>query len=106
MSDNTDNFRDRVYTVVAQIPKGHVMTYGDIAALCGSAYASRQVGQIAHFGPPDLPWQRVVNRHGGLASAYSFGGLDGHKAALEEDGVKITEDYRVESFDRLRWRPL
>ena len=105
MSGNEDNFRDRVYALVAQIPKGRVMTYGDIAALCGSAHASRQVGQVAHFGPPELPWQRVVNRHGGLASAYSFGGLDGHKADLEKDGVEITEDYRVDGFEGLRWRP-
>lgn len=105
MSDANDNFRSRVYELVSQIPKGKVMTYGDVAALCGSAHAARQVGQIAHFGPPELPWQRIVNRHGGLASAFSFGGLAGHKAMLEEDGVKITEDYRVEDFEMRRWCP-
>lgn len=98
-------FRERVYELVAQIPKGRVMTYGDVAALCGSAHASRQVGQIAHFGPPELPWQRVVNRHGGLASAYTFGGLDGHKAALEADGLEINEEYRVVGFEAKRWQP-
>ncbi len=98
-------FKERVYEIVGQIPKGRLMTYGDVAGLAGSAYASRQVGQIAHFGPPDLPWQRVVNRHGGLASAYTFGGLDGHKASLEGDGVTIGDDYVVIDFARRRWRP-
>ncbi len=75
--------KKRVYELVAQIPEGRVMSYGDVAVLCGSSHAARQVGQIAHFGPSELPWQRVVNRHGNLAGAYSFGGLEGHKAALE-----------------------
>ena len=60
------------------------MTYGQLAALAGSAYAARIVGGIAHFGNPDLPWQRVVNKQGGLASGYP-GGRQGHKAALEAE---------------------
>lgn len=98
-------FREKVYELVRQIPKGKVSTYGDIAAMAGSAFASRQVGQIAHFGPTDLPWQRVVNRQGGLASAYTFGGLDGQKVALEADGIQIDESYRVVGFEAKRWRP-
>ena len=42
------------------------MTYGQLAALCGNARAARIVGGIAHFGDPGLPWQRVVNKRGGL----------------------------------------
>lgn len=103
--DVDSKFRDRVYTLVAQIPKGRVMTYGDIAAICGSPFAARQVGQIAHFGPSELPWQRVVNRNGGLASAYSFGGLDRHKADLESDGIEVDENYRVVGFEVRRWSP-
>lgn len=99
------SFKQRVYELVRTIPKGNVMTYGDVAAYCGSPFASRQVGQLAHFGPTDLPWQRVVNRHGGLASAYSYGGLDGHKADLEADGLQIDESYRVVNFEELRWQP-
>lgn len=98
-------FRARVYELVSQIPKGKVMTYGDVAANAGSPFAARQVGQIAHFGSPQLPWQRVVNRHGGLASAYSFGGLEGHKAALQADGVEVDEEYRVVNFVSKRWQP-
>lgn len=96
-------FRERVEVYVAQIPRGRVMTYGQLAALAGSAYAARIVGGIAHFGDPDLPWQRVVNKQGGLASGYP-GGRAGHKAALEAEGVAVSEDYHV-SVEELLWRP-
>ena len=89
MADNSDKqFAQRVYAIVAQIPSGRVMTYGQIAGLAGSAQASRIVGGIAHFGPPDLPWQRVVNKNGGLAAGY-YGGHEGHKKALEAEGVEV-----------------
>ncbi|HEX6462348.1 MAG TPA: MGMT family protein [Candidatus Saccharimonadales bacterium] len=103
MLDN--GFREKVCMIVAQIPEGRVMTYGDVAAFCGSPFAARQVGQIAHFGPSELPWQRIVNRNGGLASAYSFGGLEGQKAALEADGIEVDNNFRVIGFKVKRWHP-
>lgn len=105
MEEVDSQFRDRVYALVAQIPKGRVMTYGDIAGMCGQATASRIVGGLAHFGPPELPWQRVVNRFGGLAAGYTYGGRERHKADLEAEGVEITDDYKVARFEELRWRP-
>ena len=96
-------FKDRVEAIVAQIPEGRVMTYGQLAALCGNARAARIVGGIAHFGNSNLPWQRVVNKSGGLASGYP-GGRAGHKVHLEAEGVKVSEDYRVD-VRQLLWRP-
>lgn len=89
---------------MAQIPVGRVMTYGDIAVICGSAQAARIVGGLAHFGPPDLPWHRVVNRYGGLASGY-YGGKPGQRLALKEEGVLVGDDFKVLEFDKLRWHP-
>ncbi len=97
-------FKNRVYELVAQIPKGRVMTYGQIAALCGAAWAAWEVGQIAHTGPEDLPWQRVVNKNGGLAAGWPGGGRAAHAAALQADGVEILEDYRVD-VNGLLWNP-
>jgi methylated-DNA-protein-cysteine methyltransferase related protein len=100
------SFAERVCGVVALIPRGRVMTYGQIAALCGSANASRIVGGIAHFGPPDLPWQRVVNKKGGLAAGY-YSGREGHKKDLEAEGVSVqgeAGDYRV-NVNELIWSP-
>lgn len=96
-------FRERVEAVVAQIPSGRVMTYGQLAALCGNARAARIVGGIAHFGDPNLPWQRVVNKQGGLALGYP-GGRRGHKAALEAEGVRVDDEYRV-NVKELLWNP-
>lgn len=100
-SDNS--FASRVNHVVAQIPKGKVMTYGQIAAICGNAAAARIVGGIAHFGDPGLPWQRVVNKSGGLASGYP-GGRQAHKLNLEAEGIEVSEDYQV-NLTNLLWSP-
>ncbi|HCM51808.1 TPA: cysteine methyltransferase [Candidatus Saccharibacteria bacterium] len=96
------DFKKRVYGLVAQIPKGRFMTYGQIAALAGAPWASWEVGQLAHRGPADLPWQRVVNKNGGLARGYP-GGFEGHKKALDGE-AEVTADYKVD-IERLAWRP-
>jgi methylated-DNA-protein-cysteine methyltransferase-like protein len=83
MSRVDKDFNKRVHKIVAQIPRGKVMTYGQIAALAGAPWAAWEVGQIAHYGPSDLPWQRVVNKKGGLAQAYTPGGLESHRRDLE-----------------------
>jgi methylated-DNA-protein-cysteine methyltransferase related protein len=97
------NFAIRVNELVSQIPQGRVMTYGQIAAICGNARAARIVGGIAHFGNPDLPWQRVVNRSGGLALGYP-GGREGHKQALEAEGIQVNDDFQV-NIQELLWTP-
>lgn len=99
-----EGFKNRVYELVGRIPKGKVMTYGQIAAICGAAWASWEVGQIAHTGPKDLPWQRVVNKQGGLASGWPGGGQAAHKACLEADGVKVSDDNKVDIVSLL-WHP-
>jgi len=98
------DFKQRVYDLVAQIPQGKVMTYGQVAAICGAASAAWEVGQIAHTGPSGLPWQRVVNKQGGLAAGWPGGGRDAHKAILEADGVDVDEDYKV-NVKELLWNP-
>ena len=97
-------FKERVEAVVSQIPRGRVMTYGQLAALCGNARAARIVGGIAHFGDPKLPWQRVVNKQGGLGSGYP-GGWAGHAQVLRAEGVKVSEDYKVDVEQLLWWPP-
>lgn len=97
-------FKERVYALVAQIPRGRVMTYGQIAALCGAAWAAWEVGQIAHAGPSDLPWQRVVNKSGGLASGWPGGGKAAHAAALRAEGVDVSDDYKID-VTNLLWTP-
>ncbi len=106
IESNKRNFRERVEAVVAQIPEGRVMTYGQIAAIVGSPRAARQVGSIAHFGDPNLPWHRVVNKKGGLASGYPGGRLS-HKEALEAESYKVqgNECQFYVDVDVLIWWP-
>lgn len=101
--DTSSAFRDDVYRIVAMIPCGRVMTYGDVATHAGHPYAARQVGGIAHFGPVDLPWHRVVNRFGDCASGY-YGGKEGHRHALEAEDIRI-DSFRIVNFVKYRWRP-
>lgn len=78
------------------------MTYGQIAALCGSPRAARIVGGIAHFGDPQLPWQRVVNAKGGTAIGYPGGTLS-HQQNLEQEGVQFSNGQI--NLEKYRWRP-
>jgi len=96
------SFRSRVEAIVAQIPRGRVMTYGQLAALCGNARAARIVGGIAHFGDPNLPWQRVVNKNGGLAAGYP-GGRRAHADHLEAEGVRLSSDLTVDIRELIWW---
>ena len=97
-------FRRNVEALMAQLPEGKVTTYGDVAALAGHAYAARIVGGFAHYGNPELPWHRLVNRHGGLANGYP-GGMEAQRQHLEAEHISCT-DYVVDNFEELRWRPL
>jgi methylated-DNA-protein-cysteine methyltransferase-like protein len=97
-------FKERVYELVAQIPEGRVMTYGQLAALSGAAWAAWEVGQIAHTGPENLPWQRVVNKQGGLAAGWPNGGRAAQALLLEAEGIEILEDYKVD-VAKLLWNP-
>lgn len=96
-------FRKDIESLMAQVPEGRVTTYGDLAALAGHPYAARVVGGMAHYGDPELPWHRLVNRYGGLASGYP-GGREVQQKHLEAEGVYCT-DFIVNNFKELRWRP-
>lgn len=103
MSAGDRSFREAVCDWIAQVPAGGVTTYGDLAGLAGQAHAARIVGGIAHFGPSELPWHRLVNRFGGLASAFP-GGREVQRQLLENEGVTCT-DFVVDNFSQKRWRP-
>ncbi|MGB2786889.1 MAG: MGMT family protein [Candidatus Saccharimonadaceae bacterium] len=96
------DFRITVEALISNVPAGYVTTYGDLAGLAGQAYAARVVGGIAHHGDPDLPWHRLVNRFGGLASGF-HGGREAQKQLLDAEGVTCT-DYRVDDFEAKRWK--
>jgi methylated-DNA-protein-cysteine methyltransferase related protein len=97
------SFREKIYEIMALVPYGQVTTYGDVAGLAGHANASRIVGGVAHYGPSDLPWHRLVNRFGGLAAGF-HGGREVQQQLLEAEGITCT-DFIVDDFKELRWKP-
>ena len=84
-------FFKRVYAVVRTIPRGKVLTYGQIATLLGSPYMARQVGWAMHGCPKGLPWQRVVGAGGRiLINSQSVGeGSLLQRKLLEMEGVRF-----------------
>lgn len=99
-------FVDRVKKIIAQIPKGRVVSYGQVAAMAGSPKASRQVGQILHgSGIGDkLPWWRVVNKQGYL----SIRGHDMDAKYIQADklraeGVEVSKGFLVD-MTIYRWQ--
>ncbi len=103
MSNIDSNFRLEIERLIALVPYGMVTTYGDLAAMAASPYASRIVGGIAHYSDPNLPWHRLVNRFGGLASGF-HGGRDAQAQLLAQEGVTCT-NYIVDNFKERRWKP-
>src|SRR5262245_66400660 len=79
------------YAVVRTIPRGKVLTYGQIATLLGSPYMARQVGWAMHGCPKGLPWQRVVGAGGKiLVNSLSIGeGALLQRRLLELEGVRF-----------------
>lgn len=92
------SFYDKVYEQVVKIPAGKVATYGQIACMCGSPRASRAVGYALHFNPMPgvIPCHRIVNRFGGLAPAFAFGGIGVQAELLRKEGVEVSEDNTVD----------
>jgi methylated-DNA-protein-cysteine methyltransferase-like protein len=101
----SDAYR-RIYAAVKKIPKGKVVTYGQIAVLAGMPRAARQVGYALHALPHGsrVPWHRVVN-HQGRISLRSSGGHDQwQRVLLEEEGVEFDTANRI-ALSRFQWRP-
>ena len=84
-----DTFTTRVLAVVAQIPKGTVLTYRQVAAKAGSPHAYRAVGNVLNSNyNPKIPCHRVV-RSDGKIGGYNRGSEQKQKMLFEE-GVKLT----------------
>ena len=86
-----NDLSNKVYEFLTTIPKGKVVTYGQIASFLGNKGLSRVVGTILHKNPDGdkYPCYKVLNGKGELAEAFVFGGKDIQKKRLEEDGIKV-----------------
>lgn len=89
--DFSKNFFENVYDFVRRVPKGKVVTYGEIARAIGNKRMSRQVGWALHVNPKpgEIPCHRVVNRFGELSTAFAFGGINRQEELLRGEGVEV-----------------
>ena len=97
-----DDFFERVYKVVRQVPPGRVTTYGAVARALGSPQASRGVGWALRAvarqpgGPLAVPCHRVVNREGALTGRKHFETPTIMEERLRAEGVPFLLDGRVD----------
>ncbi len=97
-------FFQRVYEVVARVPRGKVVTYGQIAAALGDPRQARTVGWALHSTPEWLviPWHRVVNGSGGISLRHTIGERNVQRELLEDEGIVFNQDGRLD-LKRYRW---
>lgn len=89
------NFKDKVIGIVRQIPFGKVTTYGTIAMMAGIPRGARLVGGILHNSGEDIPWYRVVNRHGFISTKCLDHPKQLQKTLLEQEGIEVGPDFMI-----------
>lgn len=80
-------YREKVYRLVRRIPRGRVMTYGQIAELLGDGYTPRTVGFVMHGSSDGTPWHRVINARGACSTRGIVLPHDKQQRMLEAEGV-------------------
>ena len=105
-SSESDNFFERVYEIVRQIPEGKVTSYGAIAKALGTARSARMVGWAmnASHTIEDVPAHRVVNRIGMLSGKHHFDGTNLMQQLLENEGIEVV-DNQIVDFEKHFWKP-
>jgi methylated-DNA-protein-cysteine methyltransferase-like protein len=85
--------KKRIFNIVRRIPKGKVMTYGQIAKLIGLKDV-RVVGWTLHTNKDKkIPCYRVIKSDGSIATGYAFGGQKEQQKMLERDGMKFSNGH-------------
>ena len=98
------NYRERVYRIVRSIPRGRVMTYGQLAEILGEGYTPRTVGFVIHGSDDETPWHRVINAQGGCSTGRIALPSDKQQRMLVAEGVEFNERGRCD-LQRYLWIP-
>lgn len=105
MPGPTDNdYRERVFRLVRKIPRGRVMTYGQIAETLGEGYTARTVGFVMHSSNDKTPWHRVINAQGGCSTRGLVLPHDKQQRMLEAEGVAFNDRGRCD-LQKFLWIP-
>ena len=83
----------KTFEYLLTIPKGKVVTYGQIAKYLGNRGLARVVGNILHQNPAGdyYPCFKVVNAKGELAKAFVFGGIGEQERRLNQEGIVVID---------------
>jgi methylated-DNA-protein-cysteine methyltransferase-like protein len=98
------DYRERVYRIVRRIPRGRVMTYGQLAEILGEGYTPRTIGFVMHGSNNNTPWHRVINAQGACSTGRVVLPHDKQQRLLEAEGVKFNERGRCDLQSHL-WIP-
>ena len=94
-----------VYRLARRIPRGRVMTYGQLATAIGNRLSPRAVGWALHGCPEGVPWQRVVNASGGCSTERMPDIPPGlQRSLLESEGVAFRRNGTLD-LAVYRWEP-
>lgn len=107
VSEKNEDFFDRVYQLVRQIPEGKVTSYGAIAQCLGMKRGARMVGWAmnkSHSLKEPVPAHRVVNRNGMLTGKHHFKNPFYMQKMLEKEGLKVKND-QIINFRDCFWDP-
>ena len=103
-SKSENDYQERVFRIVRSIPRGRVMTYGQIAEILGEGYTPRTVGFVMHASNDKTPWHRVVNAQGGCSTRGIVLPLDKQQRMLEAEGIKFNDRGRC-TLQEYLWIP-
>lgn len=110
MTKFQQSFDQKVWQVVANIPSGQVMGYGEVARAAGFPRYSRMVSGAMSRSPESLPWYRVVRSDRTLAFEAGSKEYREQVQLLKQEGVrfegsKIIEQPRSDNLDEILWGP-
>ena len=101
---NDNDYRERVFRIVRKIPRGKVMTYGQIAEILGDGYTPRTVGFVMHSSNDKTPWHRVINAQGACSTRGIVLPHDKQQRMLEAEGVSFNDRGRCD-LQKFLWIP-
>ncbi len=97
--------QQQVFELACRIPRGRVMTYGQISTVMAGRLSPRAVGWMMHRCPEEIPWQRVVNASGGCSTDRLPDFPKGlQRSLLEAEGVEFRANGTLD-LEVYRWWP-